>query len=382
MTEPKKPNAELKNLVIVEGSAVNDGDNPPAKIAMLKNKPEDTKSEGLFTRLKKWASTNVIKEGYGMPRTVGQIMAMDQFRDQFWKLRMAFVESMNSILECSSDPEQMNSMMAQSVSEFQAKCSELAKPLGATKMKELSDILASMKAATETTKARPQFLSAMEQLEDFDFSPSADAAQPADEPTTNKEKEQVMSEQKKEPAGIDAIMGKLSPDEVKVLESHFSKAAPEAPKEDPALKGASPELLKRMADMESELSLMKKGRLETEFTAKARALNVPGVEVQELSKRLEDAFKSGGVEGLASLEKMLSAVAAQARKGAILMERIGSAGKRDSAVGSADALVKQKAAELQKSNPKLTDAQAYAKVMADPANKALAAAAIRNEIAN
>jgi hypothetical protein len=85
------------------------------------------------------------------------------------------------------------------------------------------------------------------------------------------------------------------------------------------------------------------------------------------------------------LEKMLRGLSAQAKAGNILKEKLGIAGKRAETTGgptTADELVKQKAEELRKVNPKLTPEQAYARVIADPANKKLAAAAMnRMEIA-
>lgn len=398
---PKSPTAELKDLIIEEGSPVDDGDNPPAKIAMLKGKngagadtttvepgaeDEEAKKaarDGLFTRLKKWAGVNVLKNGYGPPRTVGQILAVDEFREKFWKLRMAFMDSMNSILEGSTDTEQMNGLLAQSVSEFNMRCAEMAKPLGASKARELAAIIADMATATAggTSTKRREFVGAMQRLEEFDFSPAADAATPADE-TNNTEKEHNMSNKTETPAGVDAIMAKLSPDERKTVEAHF-KAAPAvvAPKaeDDPALKGASPELLKRMQTMEAELAAMKDKDTDGTFTAKARALDVPGVDVGDVAQQLRDAHKAGGTAAVERLEKTLRALGSQAKRGAILMEKMGIAGKRHETTGgpaTADELVKQKAEELRKSNPKLTAEQAYAKVIGDPANKKLAAAAM------
>lgn len=191
-----------------------------------------------------------------------------------------------------------------------------------------------------------------------------------------------MSNKTETPAGVDAIMAKLSPDERKTVEAHF-KAAPAvvAPKaeDDPALKGASPELLKRMQTMEAELAAMKDKDTDGTFTAKARALDVPGVDVGDVAQQLRDAHKAGGTAAVERLEKTLRALGSQAKRGAILMEKMGIAGKRHETTGgpaTADELVKQKAEELRKSNPKLTAEQAYAKVIGDPANKKLAAAAM------
>lgn len=391
--------AELKDLTIEEGSPVDDGDNPPAKIAMMKGKGDDgtttvepgsdeeaTKAarDGFWTRLKKWAGVSISKDGYGPPRTVGQIVAMDEFRDKFWKLRMAFVDSMNSILQGSADTEQMNGMMAQSVKEFSDMCTAMAKPLGATKARELAAIIGDMSTATVAggTSKRRDFVGAMQRLEDFDFSPGADAPTPADE-TNNADKENTMSNKtEKTTAGVEAIMAKLSPDERKVMEDAIKAAPVPAPakvEEDPALKGASPELLKRMQNMEAELAAMKDKDTDGTFTAKARALDVPGADVADVAKQLRNANTAGGSAAVELLEKTLRALSAQARKGNLLMEKMGIAGKRTETTGgpsTADELVKQKAEELRKSNPKLTAEQAYARVIADPANSRLAAAAM------
>lgn len=384
MTDPKKPKAELVDLTIEEGSPVDDGDNPPAKIALVKNKPttEDTVSdkenkdgkEGVFARMKRWA-TDVTAKMYGQPRTTGQIIAADAFRDQFWKARMALVESMNSILECAA-PDQIGPLMAQSVGEFTGIINTLSANMSAEKRAEVMALVSTMTdaLADKTAIKRNELVGAVEKLEDFTFTPVS-SAQEAPAETT---KEQDMSDKNKPGAiTMEVVLAKMSPEEKALLEAAIAAKAAPVTQEDPALKGASPEILKRLDSMAKDLEALRAKEDASSITSKANAIcrDVPGVAKEDVIAALTDAQKSGGAEGLARAERMLSGLSAMAKRGTALTSKIGHSRtiKAGEQPATAEDLVTVKAREMMKTDGKITFEGAYAKVMSESPRLARAA---------
>lgn len=395
---PKSPESELVQLVIEEGSAVDAPDNPPAKVALVKNKDGKTvppSSEpdggglfvGFMAKARKWAGLDesvAVGKGYEAPRTVGQIMAMDEFREKFWKARMALVESMNSILECAA-PNEVGPLMAKSTSEFTALVNSLGQNMTPEKRLEIAAIITRMTGSLKDQQAvkRRELVGAVESLEEFSFTPvfsqaATDAASPAVE--TNKESPMSV----KAEAGattLESVLAKMNPEERKLVEDELAaKAAKVEPKEDVTLKDASPEILKRLDAMASEIKELRADKAVNEIAQKARriARDVPSLNVQDIQDQLNDAHKSGGKEGLERAERMLSGLAAMARKGAVLQETTGRArtlkGLGDQAPTTADDLVSVKARELMKSENGLSFERAYTKVLRS--DQALATAAI------
>lgn len=390
----RKATTELVDLKIVEGSVVGDGDNPPAKIAMFKNRTGDeVKPEkeplisGFFKRAREWAGS--VTKAYGEPRTTGQILAMDEFRDKFWKARMALVESMNSILECAP-PGDVGPLMAKSVEEFTSVVSAVSAAMGSDKRAEISAIIAQMSGALKDhgSVKRRELVGAVEKLEDFTFTVETNVSLAPGESTkaadeTNKEKNMSANTEKKAAKTMDELLANLDPSEKLLLDEHIkSKSTPvdtsKSTTEDPALKEATPAIMKLLEKMSGEIADLRGDKAATEISTKARriARNVEGLNVEDIEDHLKDAQKNGGKEGLERAERMFLSMSALARKGDALRKSLGNSGVNvnPDKPRTADELVSNKARKMMETEKGLTYESAYTRVMnADPQ---LAAAAI------
>lgn len=183
---------------------------------------------------------------------------------------------------------------------------------------------------------------------------------------------------------LDAVLAKMSPEEKTLLSAHIAaeavKAAPKAapvPQEDPALKGASPEILARLDAMAKNIAALTAKEEAGSITAKAANIcrDVPGVAKEDVIAALTDAQKSGGAEGLARAERMLTGLSSMAKRGDSLTRKLGHSRKMEAGEKpeTANDLVSVKAREAMKANPKLTFEGAFAKVMSEDADLARAA---------
>jgi hypothetical protein len=372
-TEPKKPKLELTNLTIKEGSVVDSGDNPEAHVMLMKRDQEI--SDGVWTRLKKWASSKMGGEYMAAPRTTAQILAAEAFREEFLKLRMAFVESVQSILELAV-PEQIGDLMSKSVAEFSSKASEMSARLEYGKRSELGGIIVEMSDALKDRAAmkRDEFVSAIEKLEKFDFvdGHAGTGGAPSDDLTTNQEEDSHMSTTKKDaPAALtlSAALEKMDPEARKLVEAELSAAKP-------VVDETNKKLLAAIEAMQAEIAKLREEKSDEEFVTKARKISIPGAKIQEVADVLKTAYGLSKESG-EKMERILLAQAAQSNLAAKVLKQYGQAtGARSDSAGTAHEQLLAKADDIRKSEPKFTIHQAYAKAMRD--NRALATAAIDN----
>lgn len=385
--------SELVNLSIEESSGVDAGDNPEAHVAMLKAKHEAEQRAqqganvgvfgGIIGKLKKWAGVDVAKgkdaeKDYGgTPMTVGQLMAVQTFKEQFWKLRMAFVESMYSIME-NSPADKMGELMAQSAAEFSAEATKLSQGLRKDKRAELAGIIEQM-AGSLADPVLPQskraaLVGAIEKLEGFEFVTDEHAGDggAGDDVTNNKEN--TMSTAIKNvvtttPAAEPSEFEKKMTAGLEAMQKSVDDANKRAEKAE-----------KANADLSETVKALQARESTSSYMAKARDLNVPGRTVDEVAEALRTAY---GVDEKTG--KMVEAtLAGTAKLGnhaiAILKAQHGSTVTGGGPLPVDDTTPHGKlmkiASELRKANPALSEAAAYVKAM--ESNAKLGARAIRS----
>lgn len=126
----------------------------------------------------------------------------------------------------------------------------------------------------------------------------------------------------------------------------------------------SEDLKKRLADLEAKDKA-------ASFAKRAEEIGLTGQ-----GEMLQKAH-AGDPEAIKKMEEIIKAASAQ-EKTATIFKEFGSANANPSGASASDQLT-AKAAELRKADPKLTQAQAFAKAYKDPANKDLVALAKREE---
>jgi len=353
----------LTGLSIEEGSFVDKGDNPEAHILLVKAyKDLDEGDRAKLTPAtreflenaparKTWLDRAkgffglVQKEDMG-PKTTAQILAEDEFRRKFFDLRMAFTESVGSILQMpvamSEERSAMAEMMNQTVAEFAEKAGELTGELGKrdpSAAGELAGILDAL--ARSVSKGgdanRGPFAQAMEDLEHFEFpaktAPATEDNVPAEKtnPTLSDLVAKIGSEDDQK-AMNDAIDAK-----VKAAVDEALKAAEgaEPTGDDPAKKAAElgaqlppefqaqfSELLTTVKSQTEKLSSLEEAQTAQTYLTKAQSIAADaGLDLAETADSLRKAYEVSTEYG-AQLEKQLRALAEQVK----LTKTLGNAG--------------------------------------------------------
>lgn len=362
----RKAQTELQDLKLGATSAVDAGDNPMADMLLLKQRADaaraagaesGTGSESFWEKAKKWAGA--VKKAVSGPRTISEIRAAREFQEDFYELRWDLYDSVNSILECA-DPKEMAAKLSQTVEEFADEAKKLVAEAGDTaKSAEFADLMTALTegaAASESAEKRAPFVAHLKRLEAFEFpavavNRSTNSAHAT--PAEGEEQEKAMSIKNTQPtaagpATLDDVLKRMSS-----LEDS-NKASAETIK---ALQDQNKALQDRVQAAESD-------KATAEFTAKASAIGVPGFPVGKVAGVLKSAFAVSKENG-ETLETILKALTEQAKVGRLFSEAPGSSG--DGADGgeggelSAEEELAALAADFQKKDPKLSDANAYLK---------------------
>lgn len=399
----RRPMFQLEDLTIEEGSLVDKGDNPEAHVMLFKRaegKKEETvsdeKKKTFFEKLKAWV-------GKTEPRTTSEILAEDNFREEFFKARMAFMDSVHSILD-GADRDQMGPLLQQSVQEFSSIARELTAQMtkaAPDAAKDLSSILDRMVAAVsiqgvndpnEVSK-RAEFAGALEDLERFEVPSDVGKAEETKmpEPTSHtKSFEELLKgiededTRKAFAAAHTAELEKAKAskpkppfmdDEDKEEEKDGKKKS--APSDLPeSVQKAMEAMQKQNADLAAKVAKLEDEKAEASFVAKAREMaGDVAIDVNELGSILKTAHESDPATA-EKLEGMVKGLIAQAAKGQALTDSIGSAGGGRGAPTGPEAELEKKAEEIRKADPTLSESAAYVKAM--DLNPELAAAAIRS----
>lgn len=375
METERKPKAELTNLTVKEGSVVDNGDNPEAKVLMIKGSPS------IMQRVKDaWSRVRggVQKSGdeyQEQPRTTAQIIAEDDFRSKFYGLKMAFMRSIHSIMS-GAPAEDMGAMLAKSVEEFASAATEMAGKANFTKAEELNTILAELAACTKETDLA-KVAGAVEKLEHFevpDTNTNKGDGKPV-EPTTNKE---TGTMEKKTITLEEAVKGISDPGaraliEAQLKEVETNKAAAQQTNNllsDLAKRVDAFE--KRATDAEAKVQKLEQEKQEGEFLAKAKAFRIPGQTTAEVANTLQAAYAISKEAG-EGIEKSFSAMHVAASKSSAIFTAFGKATHDNGEAPTAGQGIEARAAELMKADPKLSKAKAFVKAMDENPGRAHAA---------
>jgi len=352
----KKPTHQLTDLVVNEGSLVDKGDNPEAHIRLAK-------AGGPFAKLWRWVHAAIRKDEPAppAPKTTAEVMAADQFAQEFARLKCALIDSIYSILDVAPSAE-MVALLQRSVDEFAAK----ANATMGTMPQELESVVGELKSACgdlESVEKRFAFVTAVQKLDVLDpsgFRPVVPAIK-ADEAAKMKT--------------IDEVLSALSPEDKAVIEAALQakqeKPAEEKPAEKPAeveMAKAAPvdvekaDLAKRLEDATIELAKLKDEKVTAEFVKRAAEIGVPGQDAAHLGGLLKRAYAADKQLGDDVEAALKSAATHAAAVTAPLFAKVGTTGG-DAAGASASIKIAHLADELRKQNPKLSKHQAEAKVL-------------------
>lgn len=311
-----KPRFKLEDLSIDEGSLVDEGDNPEAHIKLFKLAPTSKAEAPVFAA-----------------RTTAEILAERAFSDDFWKLRCAYVDSVQGIL-AMVEPSQMGGALDRTTSEFTSAVGELIASVG----KLSSSFAAKLRGAMEQIKVAA--------AADPDSGAITKAVAALDGYAPDNMEDNVSQKNATPPAlkTADEIIAALPDDQRAAIVAQLdaAKASEASAKADAekaraeVSKAAADEaavmsaaLTKRLADTEATLAKMKDEALTAQFVAKAKEIGAGPTE--DVATLLKSAFGRDPKEG-ELLERTLRALATQVRKGA-LFSVVGS----DSRDGATDA---------------------------------------------
>ena len=372
---PETPESELTDLTIKEGSLVVEGDNPEANVVMFKTKKEeepkqnvhadvDPEKVGFLQRVKDWVSAKVGKAEFEMqmPMTTAEIMRAEYLQKELDKCRMYLQDSVSRILNYTTGDEQAK-LLQKTVQEFNEKTqlllSEMAESNKAA-AEDFSDILDLMNDSVfkgDVQSGRELFAQSVEKLMAFEVPPETHH--------TEKSEDQVSKEAPANKSLEDVL--KALPEEDRALVEAELKAK-QAPKEEPPAitKGMTDEQAEAFKALQAEVAKLKDQDLAAKYANKAREICKAdiGMSLEDTAEALRKAYEVSPESG-AAVEQALRAAAAQATKGAALMQSFGHAYAPAKAMDQETA---EKLEKLKADKPGMTDGEALLKLSkSDPA---------------
>ena len=382
--------AKLKNIHLKKVDVVDEGANQHADIALIKNRegqegiaePEEPEEQqnNIFRKFARW----LRGEGYTMEdvqkaatsfQTQMISRSVETIDTEIWDSTYALRNSFSSILlDEELDSASKATAMAESLSQFMAVMQEnipkwstgtaagVQKRAGIPGDAELAvikkdyDFLGSMvagKEKTEETKGEPED---MLKIDKSKMTPEERASY------EDIIKKYAVEDGNGEPAGVSVSGAQAVPADGNtddVAKSAASSDNDPAPADD-----AGTEILKGViADLKKEIAGLKEANLSQELAVVAKKYEALGKKPEELIETLKKAKNAGMYDEVISAYD--TALAAQEASG--IFGEIGKSASGGDAGISAIAKAKAAAAELRKSNPDLTDAQALDQVLlADP----------------
>lgn len=363
----KKPTHQLTDLVLQEGSLVDKGDNPEAHIRLFK-------AGGPFAKLWRWVHAAIKKSDAPAPapKTTAEVMAADQFSQDFARLKCAFIDSIYSILDVAPSSN-MVALLQRSVDEFAAKAQSTLGHMPS----DVSAAIAELKGACgdmESVEKRFAFVTAVQKIDVLEPTGPAPAqpAAKADEVTKMKTLDEVMAAlspedkavveaalqaKQEKPAAEAKPMEDAKPVEPKAAEAKFE--------EKEVAKAADVEkadLAKRLEEATTELAKLKDEKTTAEFVKRATEIGLPGQDAAHVGGLLKRAYAASKQLGDDVDAALKSAATHAAVVTAPLFAKVGTPGG-DSAGATASSKIASLADELRKQNPKLSKHQAEAKVL-------------------
>lgn len=412
MAAKNQPRFRILNGVVNEVSFVDKGDNPGAPVRFFKRaggeagEPDPPLEDDLVIELDEPGASRLGKlaaifKSVPPPftvRTTAEILASERFRDEFWKLRSAFLQSVDTILDLAPG-EEMAAALGKTVGEFTARARELTDDVtkGHPNLgQDLLDILDRLDQTVagkgaDVTKRHEDFEKALADLEGFEppDPPEEDMARP--KKTLSKRVTEILAKmdegvrkELEEALAEEAAATPPAPaegDPAPAAEGEPAAPAAAAPEGEPAetekvLKGLDPEAralvekaIAKAEKAEKKADDLEKAAKEASYLQKAKDMGIEGVEKAKIVKTFHAAEKIGGEEGEAIVDT-LKALSAQAKKGGVLMDSIGKF-TPDAAEGDAEAAIVKGAKDLQKAKPELSYEEAYSQFMQTEEGRAL-----------
>ena len=348
MAVKRAPKQRITDVKIIEGSLVEEGDNPEAHIAMFKS--TDDEDEGVDE------NTTTKAEMITMPtpvKTTSQILAERRFNEEFREVRWAFEDAVSGIMY-QAPTAMIGALLEKATSEFQAELDMLLANVVKVSPSIGESVKATLATMQEATKQEPKVA----------HKAIVDALETIGAIGADKKKETA----KMEPKTLAELMAVLPAGHQEIVKAAL-EAAGKTVSDEIAAKAAND--AKEVEALKSRLAKLEDERLDAEFKAKAES--IPGVDVEKTKLILKSAFGRSKEEGEA-LEQTLRALGEQAKRG-VSMKSIGSdTGVESTSGDNAEEKLKSIAAELRKADPNLTEAQAFHKAF--KSNRELAAQAM------
>lgn len=341
---PRKPKHVVKDLEIVEGAFVDDGDNPTAKITMFKLKPGEVPvPDGQKYEWK--------------PATTSEILAARKFQRHFEGVRSAYLDSLHQIMWMP------------------------AGEMGPALKKTTDEFITETRALLDEYKAHPGLVALgetlVESIKSAAESDDGEAIKQAVEGFDATKQETTMPAPTANPKSIDDVLAALPEgarkavqaqlDEAKRIADEATKAANDAAQaalkaKDDAVQAQIKAAQDEAAKANAELAKIRDENTTREMREKARTF--VGVDVEKATTLLKSAYGRSKEEG-EMLEQTLRAMSEQARVGMKPMLRAVGSASTDGAPSTgkakddADAQLTVKAKELMAKEPTLTFQRAY-----------------------
>lgn len=364
------PRYELTELVIEEASLVDKGDNPKASVALFKsmheeeekNEHEEEEESGknpaafmygyekqpkkkghlpfarratFVERAKRWM--NGEPQSYEIEQAAIADFGLSQLRD-------SYLSSVDSIFE-NVGHDGIDHWLAVSTESFAEAVHDLKE--NDQKAVEVISLVDSLKSSLVEMSSgtahvnRGSFVDALEEIKSFDLDGAASGSQP--------ETEETVSEIEKKESSVDDVLKGLPEDQRAVISEALKSVK------------ANEEMKSRLELTEQKLAKMLDEKRTAEFASKARAMSIPGVEVEKMGEILKRAHELD--EKLSSdIETVFAAMSAQSRKSAAILSSIGHASADGNADLDGESGIEKRAREIAK-NESLTFEQAYVQAL-------------------
>lgn len=359
---------KLKNLHFIKVDAVDEGANQRADIVMRKAKDaehgnDDPEPEvSLFKRFLAWmkgesiSATDIAKEATSFEQQISRD-SLEEVSSEIWNVCYALRESLQSILyDTESDSVAKQTAFQESIQQFVGACTGYTPLWSAGK-------LAGLKKANEEPVDIGMVEKDRGRLDEMIAKNNSRKGEPEEMAKIDKSK---MTPE--EVAAYDAIIAKYSVEDEEMED--VAKAAETEEKEDEndddsvakssASKDAAEVYKGMINDLRKEIATLKDNALNTELASVAKKYESLGKKQDEMIETLKKAKRAGVYDDvIAAYDAALEAQEASGIFEEIGKSREGGSGNDGGAIAKAKAAV----AELRKSNPALTEAQALDQVL-------------------
>lgn len=263
--EPPRPH-QLVDLVLEEGSLVDEPANPLCTVVLWKRREETP----MFQRLRN-AFASLVRKQDAAPPSTAEVMATRDLIEQWWKLRDAYESAMSALLNSEQSAAAVVDGMLKSTREFADGFEAMVKglPMPAQKMASVESLEAALLAFIASVEAGGDMKAAVGDLRaTLDKNapgPKPEAKKPEDEKPAEKAEDKPEEEKPadaKKPASPPAPGAKEAP-AGPAGQPASEEPAPPKPEEEEA-KAVDEKVKKRLADVEAERAVLAKKAADAE----------------------------------------------------------------------------------------------------------------------